>query len=755
MSDSYASSASPNIVQRVPAPDPTGARIDTSIQGVPANDQPSDSLQRLMMFADANGDISDLLEPEELVELGIKAVREWRIDAGSREKWKEQAERSLNIAAQERPEEDEREPLWGNEGANIYSPLLTIGSLAFAAKASPDLIRGDQVVGIKVFKPPEQPQPVQQPPPQPQNPQQAAQLQQMMQQQAQQQQAALAQSQNAEAAKNARGARVKFYLNYLIFYRMDGWEDETDQLLHEAPVVGSGFKKVYMGETGLRSDYVSATCLTVHNDTKSIYRCPRLTEDFEVYPYEIEDRVRAGTYRQVDLPPAPGNDPQQPRHFLEQHRLDDLDGDGMAEPYIVTVDEETQQVLRVEPAYTADDVMTRGGKVTRIDRWLPYAPFRFLPDLKGRFYGTGYGKLLEPIVDSIDATINQLLDAGTAQIAGGGFISSGVRLQGSGQGGVVTFQPGEFAVADVPAGQLQQSVWERTIPNPSPVSFQLLELMMDWGKNIMSTQDVMTGDAPSTAPVGTTFALQNQALMSYRACFKRMFRGFKDEFRLMYLTLRRYATERERKEYQELTGGDLDQDFSGDGTDIQPIADPSVVTKMQKMARDQAKMQLSESELGQAAGMTQPKQAQKIVTDILEDMDEPDAASYVGDVQPNPALVAKTQDMAASAQKKQAEAQAIGPKLQIEAQNAQTDQVYAQIDAHKAAMEVPQVAAETGLTHAKTVRELGLAAVDTHELHKEADRIAQTGSVADAESLMDPAEEAEKDRKAKPKPSAA
>ena len=50
-----------------------------------------------------------------------------------------------------------------------------------------------------------------------------------------------------------------------------------------------------MASTGLRSDYVCATRLTVHKDTRSIYRCPRITEDFEVYPYEIEDRTRAGT----------------------------------------------------------------------------------------------------------------------------------------------------------------------------------------------------------------------------------------------------------------------------------------------------------------------------------------------------------------------------------------------------------------------------------------------------------------------------
>ncbi len=730
---SYIGSSSPRQVQRVPSPEPQ-AFINTSDE--PANDQQQNVLAgrvRLDDFMDAGGDISHLLTDAELTELGVKAVREWRIDAGSRQKWLDNAERSLNIAAQERSEEDQRDPVW-DDGANVYSPLLTIGALSFAAKASPDLIRGDQVVGVKVFQPPVQPQPEQAPPPQPSSPQEAAQLQQAMAQAAQAKQQQAAKVQNAESAKSARGDRVKFYLNWLIFYKMDGWEDETEQLLHEAPVVGGGLKKIYMSSTGLCSDYVSYLRFCVHADTKSLFRCPRMTEEFEVFPYELDERVEAGRYRPAIkslLPPPHGEDSQVPYQFIEQYRLADLDGDGLAEPYIVTVEQKTQAVARVECAFTANDVMTRDGKVTRIDRWNPYANYRFLPDMKGRFYGTGWGKLLEPIVDSVDATINQLLDAGTAQIAGGGFIASGVRMQGSGQGGVVTFQPGEFAVVNADAQTLRDSVWERTIPNPSEVSFKLMELMMDWGKNIMSTQDVVTGDAPSTAPVGTTFALQNQALMGYRACFKRMFRGFRDEFRLMYMTLRRFATDRERKEYAELTGGDFDQDFSGDGTDIQPVADPAVVTKMQKMARNQATMQLAESELGQAAGMTQPKQAQKIIKDILGDMDVDEADAYVGDVQPNPEVMAKAQDMAASAAKKQAEAQAIPAKVQLEAERLQ-------VEATDMGAQARERQADVGLAQAKTVRELALAGKDTHDLHKEADRIAQQESVADNEQLAEP-----------------
>lgn len=735
-------------VQRVPSPDPTGAYINTATQGdpdAPETGSPS-SLDRLQMFASANGDISDLLAPSELTELGIKAVREWRLDEGSRQSWKEKASRSLDIAAQERPEEDEREPLWNDEGANIHYPILTVSAQQFAARAYPELVKGDKVVGIRTFQatpnPQAPPQAPQGPPPQPGQLPSPQQAQAMQAAQAMQQQDAA--RQQASDAKAARAQRVSTYLNFLIFYKMDDWEGETDQLLHELPIVGSAFKKVMFGTTGLTSDYVSALRLCVHNDTKSLYRVPRITQDFEVYPYEVEDRVRDGTYRAdalERLPPRSESDSQKPYDFIEQHRLDDLDGDGLSEPYIVTVEQDTQTVMRVEPAYTMDDVFIRGDKVSRIDRWLPFSEFAFLPDPKGRFYKLGFGQLLEDISETVDTFVNQMIDAGTAQIAGGGFISSGVRLQGSGQGGVVTFQPGEFAVADVPAGQLRNSIWERTVPQPSDVAFKMLELLLAAAKDIAAVKDVITGEAPSTAPVGTTLALQNQALQVFSSIYKRVYRGFRDEFRLMFRALKRWATDKERQEYQEITGGDLDQDFAGDGTDIQPVADPTVVTKMQKMARAQAVMMLAESEYGKAAGMLESGPAQMGVKGILEDMDFPNPQDFVSQIQPDPEVAAKAADMTASAQLKGAQAQALPIKTQIEAGKLKLDTV-------KAAAEDADREADVNLIRAKTLREMGLAAIDTHSLHKEADRINQTGSIADAEQLVDPAEEAEKDREA-------
>lgn len=693
-------------IQHVPAPEPM-AHIDTADNGVPAEAREG-SLELLHAYATQGGDISGLLDGGTLTRIGVDAVRQWREDQGTRTDWLQSAKKNLDLAAQESGDEDAREPIWEN-AADINYPILSTASGQFLARAEPELIKGDKVVGVKVFSPPAmKPDPIEaaKAGPQPQNDEEAAQATQAIQAAQQKANEVAAQAE----ARNARAQRVKHYLNWLIFYRMDEWEDDSGLLLLQASIIGSGFKKIYMGPDGLKSDFLSSTCLTVNNKTKSINSCPRITHEFTLYPYEIEDNRRAGIYRDVELPNV-GNDPEQPREFIEQHRLDDLDDDGLAEPYIVTVDVDTQTVMRVEPAYTADDIIIKADRVVRIARWLPFASFTFLPDPRGRFYGIGLGALLESITDTIDTNLNQLIDAGTAQIAGGGFIGSGVRLQGSGQGGSVFFRPGEWQTVSTPGNDLKNAIWERTLPNPSPITMQMLEMLLAAAKDIASVKDVITGDAPSTAPVGTTLALQNQALQVFSSIYKRIYRGFRDEFRIMYQCLRRWGTDRERREYQELTGGDFDEDFSGDGTDIQPAADPTVVSKMQKIAKMQTVLQLAESPVGMAAGMTQSGPAQEIIKDALDVLDVDRPERFIAPVQPNPELVAKTQDQQASAQLKGAQAQKIGAEI------------------HKVIAETDKTTAGASAERADTLHKLAEAGLATHQMHVIADQIHETGSL--------------------------
>lgn len=528
------------------------------------------------------GGLASQMTATELAALGARVVEDYERDDASREQWKVSAEKALDRAAQE-PAPEKNYP-WSN-ASNVNYPLLTVAALQFQARAYPAIVKNDEAVHVKVFGSPVEAdpkvaqmaaQPLEQAPPEAQ--------QAIMQ--AQEQMQRVNQAREARQAKQRRAKRVGDYLNYTLFYAMDDWEADTDAMLLQLPIVGCAFRKTWHDESkGCRSAYVPAMRLVVPQSAKSLETTPRATEEIpDVYPYQIQHRQQTGFYRDVDLF-ATDDDTQAPRMLLEQHRLDDLDGDGIDEPYVVTVDLETQEVLRVDYGGWPENDGT-------FERFMPYTKYEFFPDPKGGFYSIGFGQLLDQITEVVNTSINQLIDAGHAQIAGGGFIASGLRLQGAGQTANLRWRPGEYKTVNASGAQLRDAIYERTFPNPSPVAFQMLDMMLGAARDITSTSDVMTGEAASSAPVGTTLALIEQGLQVFTAIYKRVYRSLKAEFRTLYETIADYGDAADYLEIVDDPEANFEADFMTDGKDIAPVSDPSVATRMQAQAKGSMLLQL-------------------------------------------------------------------------------------------------------------------------------------------------------------------
>jgi chaperonin GroES len=330
---------------------------------------------------------------------------------------------------------------------------------------------------------------------------------------------------------------------------------------------------------------VPALNLVAPMKAKDVASAPLMTEVIEdVYPYQIAERQAAKIYREVDLPPE-GDDDESPRTLLEQHRMMDLDGDGVPEPYIITVDKVSSEVLRFESNFSIKEAMQGGTRVKKLSAY--YVKYDFFPHPKGCFYGIGFGHLLDPLVEVINTSVNQLIDAGTAQIAGGGFIAGGVRLQGNSSR--VRMQPGEFKVINgVTGSQLKDAIFERTVPEPSTVAYQLLDMMLGAAKEIASVKDVVTGDASNMGQVGTTMAMIEHGLQVFSAIYKRVYRSLKAEFQMVFDCLGRWGGQTVAQDYMNVLddpAANFQADFNGADFDIRPVSDPSSVTRMQKMAR--------------------------------------------------------------------------------------------------------------------------------------------------------------------------
>lgn len=598
---------------------------------------PPEALALLMSFAQRDGDISDLLTSEQIAKLTQEVCDNYDHDKHSREDWEKVATKAIeDMATSEYPQKDTP---W-IKASNVHYPLLPYAVMQFNARAYPAIVKGDEAVNVKVVGSDNglpqmlNGQPVMGiqgmpivPTPQgpalmtPQGPQpvpQGVQPEQLWQ--------------RPPGAKAKRAHRVRDYMNTVLFYRMDDWETETDTLLFQMPAIGVGFRKLWFDGEKHQSRFIPALKLIVNNDANSLAGAPRITEEIDgVYPFHIERDIRIGKYRPITL----NEDEKDARMLLEQQCHYDLDDDGMPEPYIVTIDYKSKQLLRVVPDFEPDTIKVVNGQIAYIDRRTFYIKYEFLPHPEGKFYNIGLAHLLDQYGEVINTIVNQMIDANTAAVAGGGFIASGLRLQGSGQSSTLKWRPGHyFTVGGVSGAQIKDGIVERTFPQLSGVMFQLLELILGAAQDIASIKDVLTGDASNTGQVGTTMALIEQGLQVFTAIYKRVYRGLKTEFTLLFHNIGQYGDEQTAQDYIELLDDPLanfQADFNSSDMDIRPVSDPTSVTQMQRMARAQFLMGTIEQVL-QVGG-----DGKEILKRVYEAADIEDIDKILPDKQPGPA----------------------------------------------------------------------------------------------------------------------
>ena len=634
-------------------------------------------------IADATGDVSGWMEESALHTLGFEVVEDYRRDKADRKDWEEVAEEAMKAASQESKGEVRTYP-WKN-CANVRYPMLTTAALQFNARAYPAVVKGDEAVSVKVVgrdlgKPMMAPDGT----PMVEGPDGAQFPSSVVFQQAPPEMREMFKPVWAvpPGGKATRAARVSEYMNTVLFYRMVDWESDTDSLLMQLPIVGCVFRKVWFDteRQEQRAAMVSALRIYVPEGARSVESTPRLTEEIpDVYPYEINEKIRTGYYRPIVM--AVDEERAGSRTLLEQQRLIDLDGDGLEEPYIVTVDLETEAVLRIEPNFGPEDVRYNAeGEAISITKGKFYVKYGFFPHPEGKFYDIGLGHLLKQVGAVVDTALNQLIDAGTAQTAGGGFIASGIRLQG--RSANISYEPGKYITVDGVQGQeLRNGIVERTLPNVSPVTYQVLDLILGAARDISGVKDVITGEASNNGQVGTTLALIEQGLQVFNAVYKRVYRALKDEFTLIYRNLGRYGVEQSAKDYSEVMDdpqANFEQDFNAKDFDIRPVSDPASVTRMQKTAR--AQFLMSTAQMPGANPVA-------ILKRVYEAFDVENPEELVMEPQPDPLVQAKAEGEAAKTQKTMA-------------------------DAGKAAAETEQTSLETEMMKQRVILEQQRAAYD-------------------------------------------
>jgi hypothetical protein len=403
--------------------------------------------------------------------------------------------------------------------------------------------------------------------------------------------------------KAEQAGRVKLELNYLITEEMSEYREEMELLTFRLPLAGSAFKKVYHDPIDDQpvATFVPAEDFVVSYGASSLKKCPRYTHVMRKYPNEIRKLQVDKFYRDITLPePSPEiSDIQDKynelsgaevsthdddRHMLLEMHVDlDLpepfaDPDGVARPYVVTIDKSSQIILSIRRNWYEDDPRKR--------KRMHFVHYLYLPGMG--FYGIGLIHLIGGLTKASTSILRQLIDAGTLANLQAGFKARGARVKGDN----TPLMPGEFRDVDVPSGALKDAIMPLPFKEPSNTLYQLLGNLVEEGRRIGSVADIQVGDISNNAPVGTTLALMERSLKVMSGVQARMHDAQGKELKLLARVVHDFMG----KEYRYDVGEGFDRkvDFDPKTIDVVPVSDPNASTMAQRIMQYQAALQLSQ-----------------------------------------------------------------------------------------------------------------------------------------------------------------
>jgi hypothetical protein len=404
--------------------------------------------------------------------------------------------------------------------------------------------------------------------------------------------------------KQAR--RVQEYMNYQLIEVMTEYRSETEKLLFSLPLAGSAFRKIYFDPSLGRptSMFVPAEDFVVSYNESELEHAERYTHVMNRSTNQVRKLQVSGFYRDIELTAShieenpittkfneiggvkPSWDSNERHQLLEMHCDVDIPGfedpDGVALPYVITIDKSSSTILSIYRNWSEDDP-------NRIKKQ-HFVHYGYVPGIG--FYNLGLIHMIGGLAKSATSLLRQLVDAGTLSNLPGGLKTRGLRIKGDD----TPIMPGEFRDVDVPGGVIRDNITFLPYKEPSSVLYQLLGNIVEEGRRFASMADLKVADMNQEAPVGTTLAIMERAMKVQSAIQARIHASLKQEYKILAGVIRDYTSPDYPYETEEGEGIKL-EDFD-DRIDVVPVSDPNASTMAQRIMQYQAAMQLAQQSPG-------------------------------------------------------------------------------------------------------------------------------------------------------------
>jgi hypothetical protein len=404
--------------------------------------------------------------------------------------------------------------------------------------------------------------------------------------------------------KKEAAVRVQDDMNFRLTEEMKEYRPEHERLLFSLPLVGNAFKKIYFDPALGRQTavFIPAEDIVVPYGATSLENAERVTHKMRKTKNELRRLQVAGFYLDVDLgdPVRVLDEVEKAKtkdgglsaitdnrfQILEMHVDMDLPGheseDGIALPYVVTIEKGTSTVLAIRRNWLEEDPL----KIKRQH----FVHYGYVPGFG--FYSFGLIHLIGGHTKAATSLTRQLIDAGTLSNLPGGLKSRGLRVKGDD----TPIAPGEFRDVDLPSGAIRDNILPLPYKEPSATLVQLLDKIVDDGRRMAATADMQVSDMSANSPVGSTLAVLERMLKVLTAVQARIHYTMKQEFKLLAGIIRDNTPA--SYSYEPEVGKASAKQSDYDMVDVIPVSDPNASTMSQRVVQYQAVFQLSQAAPG-------------------------------------------------------------------------------------------------------------------------------------------------------------
>jgi hypothetical protein len=409
----------------------------------------------------------------------------------------------------------------------------------------------------------------------------------------------------ADRLKEKTADRKVNFLNWQLTEQIPEYRDEMEQLLTQLPLGGSQFLKWRFDAEQARPtcEWVAIDNILLPYASTNFYTSPRVTEVQDITEDTFLQRVEAGVYRDIDsayssdAPLTEQTRSQQANDKIEGKsepsknidglrriyeitcfiRLDDdPETEGRRAPYILTIDETTSEVLALYRNWESGDE-----KLTKLD-W--YVEYKFIP-WRGA-YAIGLPHLIGGLSAALTGTLRSLLDAAHINNS-----QTMLKLKGGRIGGQSDrIEPTQVVEIEGSPGvdDVRKIAMPMPFNPPSAVLMELLGWLTDAAKGVVTTSEEKIGEANNNMPVGTAQALIEQGAKVFSSIHARMHRSQAKSLAIISRLNHWYLPEMDNQSGEEIEV----RDFASNN-DIRPVSDPNIFSETQRLAQNQALLQMA------------------------------------------------------------------------------------------------------------------------------------------------------------------